>query len=605
MRDDQEHRIQCAIKLAKEDGLSIMIDGSTDIQHDQKPLNMLVATSSAIFFCETKFHDPVESENADTLVRLVREFCRKWLPGDLPDFVRWICTDNESKMLSMTKKLTDSSGLFPNAKGIGCLAHGAARIGAIIKDRKSIAELHSLCVALSGLLKGKVFVHRRWLLRKAMQAQGRVVATLPDKWGGTRWDSWYLCVVFVARNCGFLQKWISELTIESESQAWASCAKKLKDHGPLIKVQSLFVMHAFQSLYEAISKEFQLSPVQRGARTGTCPRTPNHLFYNKLQSIHTLLVDLSTITESSKLPGFIQQAMLTGKVKFSAVQAFFHDVTGTAATIAKKYLTNDAGQLAKAMRIFDPYQRTSLGVRDLEEYTLVIPLSLHSRIMESHEGEPSEWSQYMDLRNPAPKTNILSWWESMSSIVPCLSRQAAKMLRVLLTTMQVEASFSTFKMTRDDQQWSMTDAVHLDRISFMFNGVLPPPVECIQAAPASSRCERPPARSKRQTETNINDDVVQVHETDRLPAETSIAHESEPKSSPKGVAPSSQLATADQPPPKKKAKKSPDQPQQAESATINADDPAKKKTKKSPNQPHPAESATINADDPAAQLQDY
>ena len=305
--------------------------------------------------------------------------------------------------------------------------------------------------------------------------------------------------------------------------------------------------------------------------------SPNHLLNNKLQSIHTLLVDLSTITES-KLPDFIHQAMLSGKVPFSGVQTFFHDVAGTAASIAKKYISNDSGQLAKAMRIFDPYQRRILGVPDLEEYVLVLPLALHARIKESHDGEPSEWSQYMELKDPAPKTNILIWWESMSSIMPCLSRQAGKMLRVLLTTMQVEASFSTFKMTRDDQQWSMTDVVHLDRISFMFNGVLPPPVECIQTPPGSPRCERPPVRSKRQNESDLNDDVVEGHETDSLRAATSRVPESEATgTTTTSAAPSSQLAQ----PPKKKGKRSPNQPQTAETVT------------------------TINADDPAERLQDY
>ena len=67
--------------------------------------------------------------------------------------------------------------------------------------------------------------------------------------------------------------------------------------------------------------------------------------------------------------------------------------------------------------------------------------------------------------------NLLAWWSKMSTILPTLSRQALRMLRLPLTTCSVESSFSVYKMTRDPQQDKMDESVHIARQSFVFNGV--------------------------------------------------------------------------------------------------------------------------------------
>jgi len=605
-RGDQETRIIDALKCAKGDGLLVMLDGSTDIAHDQKPVNFLVATNKAIFYCDTQFMDPGDTDDHEAYFPLVREFARKWLPGDLPDFVWWIATDNESKMCLLVKKLSDAGGLFPKADGLGCLAHGAARIGTIVTKKPCVSHLCSLCTALSGLLKGQVFVHRRWVLRKALTAEGRDASTLPDKWGGTRWDCWYLCVVFVARNIGFLQKWIKSL--KSDAHAWANCLSILDKHGSLIKVQSLFIMHTFKHLYSALDKMFQLSPLPRGSNT-VVGRTHNHVLYNKFEEICTALSEACSIEGPASLSADVVSAMQHGKISFASVKPILTEIAGAAHTIAKKYRDNSTGQLAKAMRVFDPAQRYKWGVDNLDDFVRVLPRKLHPQLTESDSGAPSEWSKYFDIPNPPVNINLLEWWRSMSSTLPCLSKQADRMLRLTLTTIQVEASFSTYKQTRTAQQWNMTDDTHITRMSYSFNGVMPQQ-KGGQAPTEGARVreERPPVRRKAQDVTEVEDTIeCDGSGSTDLPLG---ALTSKPSGNARQKTPAMEHVSA-----KRKAEVSVGS-EQAAGDSKETEAPQKKvkrekreKQVEASAQPDPSvmpmPTAVINADDPARQLHDF
>jgi len=111
---EQKEAIRNAISDSKCNGLSVLLDGSTDQEHDLKPINFLVATSSTLFYCDTAFFDPTQSESADNLVALVRSFVQDWMPGDVADHVLWLNTDNHSTMESLCKKLI-SCLVFPFA----------------------------------------------------------------------------------------------------------------------------------------------------------------------------------------------------------------------------------------------------------------------------------------------------------------------------------------------------------------------------------------------------------------------------------------------------------------------------------------------------------
>ena len=231
-------------------------------------------------------------------------------------------------------------------------------------------------------------------------------------------------------------------------------------------------------------------------------RTPNHLLYNIFEEQCKLLETASKIDALAKLDPEVRAVLQQGKVQFSTAQPVFQEIADAAYKIAKKYRDNETGQLAKAMRIFDPAQRHKWQDEDLKEFYRVIPCKFHPNLVSSAEGKLSEWELYLASAMP-PKTNLLSWWQSMASLLPILFQQADKMLRTPLVTIQIESSFSTFKQTRHAQQWSMADEVHVARISYSFNGVLAP---CTSSSPAkcrkvdNAREEHPPVRKRTAVE---------------------------------------------------------------------------------------------------------
>ena len=225
-----------------------------------------------------------------------------------------------------------------------------------------------------------------------------------------------------------------------------SRASMIMGHRSRCKVCSS--MHAFAPLYDSLGKVFQLSPLVRGGRD-TTTRTPNHVLYNKLDAMYASLEKLSMITSVDTLHDDVKNAMTKGHVAFDAMKPIFQEIAGYAAKTALKYRDNASGQLAKAMRIFDPHQRHNWTVDSLEEFVQVIPYKLHPRITDSVEGSVSEWQAYFTIPAPPEKTDLLKWWKSVSSAMPHLAKQADRMLRILITTVQVEGSFSTYNATRE------------------------------------------------------------------------------------------------------------------------------------------------------------
>ena len=77
------------------------------------------------------------------------------------------------------------------------------------------------------------------------------------------------------------------------------------------------------------------------------------------------------------------------------------------------------------------------------------------------------------------------------------------------TTVPVESAFSTYKQTRDEQQWSMESETHICRISYSFNGVVPPGKVLIAPMAPDTSTRRPPVHKKGATFSSI-EDVVEV-----------------------------------------------------------------------------------------------
>ena len=174
-----------------------------------------------------------------------------------------------------------------------------------------------------------------------------------------------------------------------------------------------------------------------------------------------------------------------------------------------KYRDNTSGQLAMQMRVFDPHQRSNWTVDSLQEFTRVLPYRLHPKLTSKGEGGHSEWEHYFMIPASPEKTDILKWWKSVSSVLPCLAKQADRMLRILLTTVHVESSFSTYKATRDEQQWSMDSDTHICKMSFAFNGVVPLGRDLIAPMVPENSTKRPPVR-RANAVFNATEDSVEV-----------------------------------------------------------------------------------------------
>lgn len=71
--------------------------------------------------------------------------------------------------------------------------------------------------------------------------------------------------------------------------------------------------------------------------------------------------------------------------------------------------------------------------------------------------------------------HLLNWWDAMSSSFPVMASQARRLLRIPLTTVEVEGTFSVYKLTRTANQFNMKDDTHHSRISYVVNGIVPAP----------------------------------------------------------------------------------------------------------------------------------
>ena len=69
-----------------------------------------------------------------------------------------------------------------------------------------------------------------------------------------------------------------------------------------------------------------------------------------------------------------------------------------------------------------------------------------------------------------------AWWRGMKSQLPQLATPAIRTLSIPHTTANVERCNSYYKFTRTDKQHSLKDAHHLGHLTFVMNGVVPPPV---------------------------------------------------------------------------------------------------------------------------------
>lgn len=158
---------------------------------------------------------------------------------------------------------------------------------------------------------------------------------------------------------------------------------------------------------------------------------------------------------------------------FERLQPAVVAIASKCVSVCDKYMENDTGKLAAQMRVFDPRQRPAYASKNVDQFPLAIASRFWPLLTAAAEGVASEWDKYTKMAIPDAGVRLLSWWEDCSGVLPQLSVIARRMLKLPMTTIGVESSFSMYSTTRSDQQFHMHDDTHIARLSCVFNGMVP------------------------------------------------------------------------------------------------------------------------------------
>jgi hypothetical protein len=114
----------------------------------------------------------------------------------------------------------------------------------------------------------------------------------------------------------------------------------------------------------------------------------------------------------------------------------------TSLLIVKKYMISESGLYAKHARVLDPNRRLNM-TRVIGDYTATFGTVAKDPEMQE------EWSAYWDLPSArAEKESLDVWWEKHGDRLPKLYHLAKKVLYEDRSTVDVEASFSTLKLSK-------------------------------------------------------------------------------------------------------------------------------------------------------------
>lgn len=140
-----------------------------------------------------------------------------------------------------------------------------------------------------------------------------------------------------------------------------------------------------------------------------------------------------------------------------------------------KYLT--LLSFAKSARLFDPRQRPKLDTNISAYVTNVVEGKVVHRVIpqSDREGiEKSEWSKYWELPTvPDGPIDLCGWWVGVKAELPNLSTLALRTLPIPHTGVDVERSFSYYRMSRNALQSRLLPEHHIGRLSFRMNGIVP------------------------------------------------------------------------------------------------------------------------------------
>ena len=202
-----------------------------------------------------------------------------------------------------------------------------------------------------------------------------------------------------------------------------------------------------------------------------------NILYNLRKKLHAQHKDLGPTTTACL------RSETNGRRWFqTSVRSSLEDVLTKAVEKCDKYLS--LLSFAKSARLFDPRQRPYLD-KNISAYVTVVekgtkdtgPTTVYRVIPESDRAciEKDEWDKYWALPEmPNTPLDLVGWWVGMQSELPCMAKLALRTLPIPHTGVDVERSFSYYRISRSVLQSALTPEHHIGRLSFRMNGIVPP-----------------------------------------------------------------------------------------------------------------------------------
>jgi hypothetical protein len=186
--------------------------------------------------------------------------------------------------------------------------------------------------------------------------------------------------------------------------------------------------------------------------------------YNVLEDISCYLKTASTKTSFGEITD--SHLSKLSKPEAKKVTASLRKVAAKSLEkFEKHYDKHPCIEYYKAVRVFDPKQLPTLG-HSLNDYSELPFLKTPSG------ATKAEWDIYTSMEHSyLPEVKDLgSYWSSMSSRFPNLSKSALEAIWMPVSSVDVERSFSQYKHVMNDRRQNLT-AEHTRQLSMLyFNG---------------------------------------------------------------------------------------------------------------------------------------
>ena len=471
------------MKEGQTGGVTIIVDETSDTVADDEPVNVLIITSVATYYCDTIFvqHDKEdEIKYGDAFGNAVVDWWDRWIvPYEDPNAtplryaVRACVTDNVNYNIGAFRK--HWAVKFPKATHIRCVAHILNLVGGVFRDHKCMQVLREYMAKARSVLKGKKNIKCRQRLRKHLRQPGAGAdvegKSAPPDWADTRWSGWYDCSIW---HCNNSVDFSALVGVEANGPDAPATMKDfhqwLSANAALVHLQLIFVVEHAKEVFELLDRvQVSTSATLLHGNPQNRRKPQMHRVYNRMFALHTTLQELVTQKTLRNLTNVRLHCKTLGGTNVHDVNHWtkqFLECLGAVHAKLWKYVSKHM-DFAKEARIFDPRQLPNLPM-DPAAYPLMLPNNVQAQVVDN-----GEWALYKACVAPDNGDfDIHQWRDSMKDRLPTMYPYAIQTLCIPHTSCDVERSFSMWKNVRPEKQYNMQHALHKAYVSFGFNGVV-------------------------------------------------------------------------------------------------------------------------------------